>query len=170
MQSDSFAVPSIGEPTLRASSIPSAASPDPSPDSSAVVSEDDGRGRSERKLSRPRLGSRKSSGTMIVSRDAPTTVVDDGFEEDDVRAMSPRRSSQEVDRLGEAARRDLVEQAKELQTSLQAIIDRVETVKSEHEKLEGGNKFLQSYIGELMQTSKITSSAPPKTKGKRIGK
>jgi len=81
---------------------------------------------------------------MIVSRDAPTTVVDDGFEEDDVRAMSPRRSSQEVDRLGEAARRDLVEQAKELQTSLQAIIDRVETVKTEHEKLEGGNKFLQS--------------------------
>ena len=144
MQSDSTAVPSIGEAVFIASSLPSATSPDPSPDSSAVVSEDDGRGRSDRKLSRPRLGSRKSSGTMIVSRDAPTTVVDDGFEEDDVRAMSPRRSSQEVDRLGEAARRDLVEQAKELQTSLQAIIDRVETVKTEHEKLEGGNKFLQS--------------------------
>lgn len=63
-----------------------------------------------------------------------------------MRAMSPRRSSQEVDRLGEAARKDLVEQAKELQTSLQAIIDRVETVKTEHEKLEGGNKFLQSYV------------------------
>lgn len=108
---------------------------------------------------------------MIVSRDAPTTVVDDGFEEDDVRAMSPRRNSEEVDRLGEAARQDLIEQARVLQTSLQAIVDRVETVKSEHEKLEGGNKFLQSYIGELMQTSKITSSAPPKSKGKgRSGK
>ena len=46
---------------------------------------------------------------MIVSRDAPTTVVDDGFEEDDVRAMSPRRSSQEVDRLGEANERECSE-------------------------------------------------------------
>jgi len=107
---------------------------------------------------------------MIVSRDAPTTVVDSDFEDDDVRAMSPRRNSEEVDKLGEDARRDLIEQAQMLQTSLQAIVDRVETVKSEHEKLEGGNKFLQSYIGELMQTSKITSSAPPKKGKGRIGK
>jgi hypothetical protein len=83
---------------------------------------------------------------MIVSRDAPTTVVDSDFEDDDVRAMSPRRNSEEVDKLGEDARRDLIEQAQMLQTSLQAIVDRVETVKSEHEKLEGGNKFLQSYV------------------------
>lgn len=83
---------------------------------------------------------------MIVSRDAPTTVVDSDFEDDDVRAMSPRRNSEEVDKLSEDARRDLIEQAQMLQTSLQAIVDRVETVKSEHEKLEGGNKFLQSYV------------------------
>ena len=81
---------------------------------------------------------------MIVSRDAPTTVVDSDFEDDDVRAMSPRRNSEEVDKLGEDARRDRIEQAQMLQTSLQAIVDRVETVKSEHEKLEGGNEFLQS--------------------------
>jgi hypothetical protein len=83
---------------------------------------------------------------MIVSRDAPTTVVDSDFEDDDVRAMSPRRNSEEVDKLGEDARRDLIAQAQMLQTSLQAIVDRVETVKTEHEKLEGGNKFLQSYV------------------------
>lgn len=35
-------------------------------------------------------------------------------------------------------------QAKVLQASLLEIVDRVEIVKSEHEKLEGGNKFLQS--------------------------
>lgn len=35
-------------------------------------------------------------------------------------------------------------QAKALQQSLMEIVDRVEIVKSEHEKLEGGNKFLQS--------------------------
>ena len=70
------------------------------------------------------------------------------------------------------------------------IVDRVEVVKSEHEKLEGGNRFLQScvlpllqpppsamppllthtrYIGELMQTSKLTSAGAgkaTKVKGK----
>jgi hypothetical protein len=35
-------------------------------------------------------------------------------------------------------------QAKALQASLMEIVDRVEVVKNEHEKLEGGNKFLQS--------------------------
>jgi hypothetical protein len=67
------------------------------------------------------------------------------------------------------------------------IVDRVEVVKSEHEKLEGGNKFLQSYvsasslndsfltpsryIGELMQTSKLTSSGAGKaTKAKGKGR
>lgn len=170
MPSDATTVHSLGNAPAPIAAAASQ-SPEPSPDSSAAVSEDDARGRSSSRVSRPKLPSRKSSGTMIVSRDAPTTVVDDGFEEDDVRAMSPRRNSEEVDRLGEAARQDLIEQARVLQTSLQAIVDRVETVKSEHEKLEGGNKFLQSYIGELMQTSKITSSAPPKSKGKgRSGK
>lgn len=35
-------------------------------------------------------------------------------------------------------------QAKQLQASLMEIVDRVEVVKNEHEKLEGGNRFLQS--------------------------
>jgi hypothetical protein len=145
MSREDYAVHSIEEPVSQPAII-HAHSSEPSPDSSAVVSEDDDRGRSSSRLSRPKLGSRKSSGTMIVSRDAPTTVVDSDFEDDDVRAMSPRRNSEEVDKLGEDARRDLIEQAQILQTSLQAIVDRVETVKSEHEKLEGGNKFLQSYV------------------------
>lgn len=96
------------------------------------------------RIARPKIGSRKSSGTMIVSRESATTVVDPDFDENDVRTMSPRRNSEEVDKLGEEARRDLIEQAQVLQKSLQAIVDRVETVKTEHEKLEGGNKFLQS--------------------------
>lgn len=133
MTSESAAVPSINEPTLSTSSS----------DSSAIVSEDDA-SQPTLKQTRPKLGSRKSSGSMIVSRDHSATIVEPEFEEGDVRTMSPRRSSEEVDKLGEEARRDLMEQAKTLQSSLQAIVDRVETVKSEHEKLEGGNKFLQS--------------------------
>jgi len=81
---------------------------------------------------------------MIVPRESTEMVVDDDIEEGDVRTMSPRRNSEEVDKLGEEARKDLIQQAKVLQTSLQAIVDKVETVKTEHEKLEGGNKFLQS--------------------------
>lgn len=67
------------------------------------------------------------------------------------------------------------------------IVDRVEVVKNEHEKLEGGNKFLQSwvsrtfgllfslltwcsYIGELMQTSKLTSAGAAKSKNKGKGR
>jgi len=137
------AVPSISTPTIQFSTH-SSLSPTPSSDSSAVASEDDAVPKSPRLALRPKLGSRKSSGTMIVPRDGPTTVDEAEIDEDDVRSMSPRRNSTEVDELGEAARKDLIEQARTLQTSLQAIVDRVEEVKSEHEKLEGGNKFLQS--------------------------
>lgn len=161
-------IPSIGAPSFYYTSHVNH-SPVPSPDSSAVASEDD-TVQSSRLATRPKLGSRKSSGTIIVARDAPTTVESD-IEEGDVRTMSPRRNSAEVDQLGEEARRQMIEQARTLQMSLQAIVDRVEEVKSEHEKLEGGNKFLQSYIGELMQTSKITSSAPSRSRAKgRSGK
>jgi short coiled-coil protein len=45
-----------------------------------------------------------------------------------------------------------------LQESLLALLDRVDKVREEHDKLEGENKFLQDYIGHLMQTSKITGS------------
>ena len=61
-------------------------------------------------------------------------------------------------------------QARALQSNLLEILERVDSVKSEHEKLEGGNKFLQSYIGELMQTSKITSTGAGKAKKGRGNK
>ncbi|KAF1914283.1 hypothetical protein BDU57DRAFT_289677 [Ampelomyces quisqualis] len=119
---------------------------------------------------RPRLGSRKSSGTIIIPRDSPNIELkEEQYDDDDARTMSPRRSSEEIEKMGQDARQALIEQAKALQASLMQIVDRVEVVKNEHEKLEGGNRFLQSYIGELMQTSKITSSGAgkaAKNKGK----
>lgn len=104
---------------------------------------------------------------MIIPRDSPKVELrpeDEEYDEDDVRNLSPRRTSEVTEKLGEDARRHLIEyvvsyhlchsthaaidtshrQAKQLQASLMAIVDRVETVKVEHEKLEGGNKFLQS--------------------------
>lgn len=48
--------------------------------------------------------------------------------------------------------------AKVLQQSLLEIFNRIEAVKEEHDKLDNNNKFLQKYIGDLMSTSKITST------------
>lgn len=48
--------------------------------------------------------------------------------------------------------------AKVLQDSLLEIFNRIEAVKHEHDKLDNNNKFLQKYIGDLMSTSKITST------------
>ncbi|KAE8452157.1 hypothetical protein EG329_001624 [Mollisiaceae sp. DMI_Dod_QoI] len=141
---------------------------------------------------RPRLHSRKSSGTIIVPREHPKVELnedDEEFDEDDARAMSPRRSSQDLEKMSEDARAQLNEyvlstvpcihlqtippqgrkkeietntelnrHAKTLQKSLLEIFNRIEAVKEEHDKLDNNNKFLQKYIGDLMSTSKITST------------
>merc|ERR1711977_39193 len=110
---------------------------------------------------RPRLHSRKSSGTIIVPREHPRVELKEGdevFDEDDARAMSPRRSSQDLEKMSEDAKVQLNEHAKILQKSLLEIFNRIEAVKEEHDKLDSNNKFLQKYIGDLMSTSKITAT------------
>jgi hypothetical protein len=72
--------------------------------------------------------------------------------------MSPRRSSEDIDRLGREAREEMRRHAKALQDSLISIFNRIEAVREEHDKLDNNNKFLQKYIGDLMSTSKITAS------------
>ncbi|KYK56091.1 bZIP transcription factor [Drechmeria coniospora] len=110
---------------------------------------------------RPRLPSRKSSGPLAVPRDgsAADAVDDDGCGPDDVGAMSPRRTSDDIDKMGREAREGLQRHAKALQESLMAIFNRIEAVREEHDKLDNNNKFLQKYIGDLMSTSKITASS-----------
>ena len=59
-----------------------------------------------RGLTRPRLTSRKSSGTNIVPRDHPDVEQrQESFPADDARAMSPRRSSYETEKLGQDTRK-----------------------------------------------------------------
>ncbi|KAK1829977.1 hypothetical protein QBC39DRAFT_120569 [Podospora conica] len=114
---------------------------------------------------RPRLPSRKSSGTMIIHRDSVDTAPADlPLGPDDVRSMSPRRSSEDIETLGKAAREELQRHAKALQDSLLILFDRIEAVKEEHDKLDNNNKFLQKYIGDLMTTSKFTTTG---TKAKK---
>ncbi|KAK1757769.1 hypothetical protein QBC47DRAFT_295764 [Echria macrotheca] len=107
---------------------------------------------------RPRLPSRKSSGTMIVPRDSAVGPVDFKIGPDDVRSMSPKRTSEDIETLGKAAREELQRHAKALQDSLLVLFSRIEAVKEEHDKLDNNNKFLQKYIGDLMTTSKITAT------------
>jgi len=71
--------------------------------------------------------------------------------------MSPRRTSEDIDKLGKEAREELRRHAKALQDSLLTIFNRIEAVREEHDKLDNNNKFLQKYIGDLMSTSKITA-------------
>lgn len=58
---------------------------------------------------RPRLPSRKSSGTIIVPRDSVEAVepIDMRLDPTDVRAMSPRRTSEDLEALGREARDEL---------------------------------------------------------------
>ncbi|CAM1511976.1 Fc.00g094890.m01.CDS01 [Cosmosporella sp. VM-42] len=108
---------------------------------------------------RPRLPSRKSSGPLAVPRDSSAVgPVDCEYGPDDVRSMSPRRTTEDIDRLGKQAREEMARHAKALQDSLLTIFSRIEAVREEHDKLDNNNKFLQKYIGDLMSTSKITAS------------
>ncbi|RFU26320.1 hypothetical protein B7463_g10013, partial [Scytalidium lignicola] len=110
---------------------------------------------------RPKMVSRKSSGTIIVPREHPRVELQEGdeiFDQDDARAMSPRRNSEDLEKMSQEAREQLNQHAKILQQSLLEIFNRIEAVKEEHDKLDNNNKFLQKYIGDLMSTSKITST------------
>ncbi|KAJ5804706.1 uncharacterized protein N7518_001009 [Penicillium psychrosexuale] len=141
--------------------------------SSISDAEHERRGRSER----PRMASRKPSASILVPRDHPEIEIEEEeFPPDDARAMSPRRNSADLERLGKEARQTLQEskipaanqmnsekyrQAKALQSSLQALAERIDAVKSDHDKLENENKILQDYIGGLtrnMTKSEMTRS------------
>ncbi|KAG5658514.1 hypothetical protein KAF25_010695 [Fusarium avenaceum] len=114
---------------------------------------------------RPGLPQRRSSGPLVVPRDSLAVGPNEpDFGPDDVRAMSPRRTSEDLDRIGKAAREEMRRHAKALQDSLITIFNRIEAVREEHDKLDNNNKFLQKYIGDLMSTSKITATSSQRKK------
>ncbi|KAK9368284.1 hypothetical protein V1509DRAFT_623614 [Lipomyces kononenkoae] len=62
------------------------------------------------------------------------------------------------DTLGHEKALALRKEAKSMQDGLAAILERILEVKSEYERLEGENKFLQDYIGNLMSRSKMLTT------------
>lgn len=137
--------PTVVEPSAADESLASASDEHHPSDASASASDEDSPDSDSQRLQRPGIGSRKSSGTIIIPRESKNVELEDEeYDENDARTMSPRRTSEEIERMGEDARQALINQAKHLQASLLEVVERVETVKNEHEKLEGGNRFLQS--------------------------
>ncbi|MCJ1464933.1 hypothetical protein MMC07_003548 [Pseudocyphellaria aurata] len=109
---------------------------------------------------RPELSTRKSSGTNIVPRDHPEVEIrEERFPPGDARAMSPRRTSVEMEKLGRDTRLELQNHARTLQSGLDALAEKIETVKSDHEKLEKQNLALQDYIGGLTRSMSRTDLA-----------
>ncbi|TVY40976.1 hypothetical protein LOCC1_G003559 [Lachnellula occidentalis] len=146
---------------MSASTVPNVAEPPHPQDSITSSSTASLHDEIPSKPRRPKMTSRKSSGTIIIPRETAKVELnrsDEVFDEDDARAMSPRRSEQDLEKMGQDARAQLNEHAKILQKSLLEIFNRIEAVKEEHDKLDNNNKFLQKYIGDLMSTSKITAS------------
>jgi hypothetical protein len=66
------------------------------------------RGRMGGKAVRPAAMRRADSGSIIVTSGEPVEAREEVYGSEDARTMSPRRSGEEVDRLGESARRALM--------------------------------------------------------------
>ncbi|OJD24585.1 hypothetical protein ACJ73_04050 [Blastomyces percursus] len=112
---------------------------------------------------RPCLASRRPSVSILVPRDHPEIEIQqEEFPPDDARAMSLRRNPADVERLcreiQEAIQQvDNRRQADTFQSSLQALAERIDEVKSGHDKLENENQFLQGYIGGLTRAMSLTA-------------
>ena len=82
----------------------------PQSKSSQTTSQDASSSAAPKKPVRPRLGSRRSSGTIIIPRDSAVVEADaEVYDEGDARAMSPPRSTEEVEKMTEEARAALTE-------------------------------------------------------------
>ncbi|KAI4205881.1 MAG: hypothetical protein LQ350_000066 [Teloschistes chrysophthalmus] len=104
------------------------------------------------KLQRPKLVQRKSSGSIIIPRTAPTIGPKVVYPPDDARAMSPRRSVEENEEIVKTARQSLENRVKQMQSGLAAIAAEVESVSANCDSLEGNNLALQQAIGDMTRS------------------
>ncbi|CAG8628286.1 hypothetical protein C2G38_2154881 [Gigaspora rosea] len=59
--------------------------------------------------------------------------------------------------LDPEARSELIKEIVELQGGLKALIQKMETVKNDHDQMQSGNQILQTYINNLMSSNVLTS-------------
>lgn len=114
---------------------------------------------------------------MLIPSDSPDVVLkeEENYPPGDARAMSPRRGPEETDKMFDKSRLALTKCARpcppysfivtvaqaanlrrshamEVQSSLDALVDRCENVQSDLSKLEKNNNDLQEYIGGLTRS------------------
>jgi len=123
------------------------------------------------RMERPRMGDRQRSSSIIIPKGRDTYQREKiEYPPDDARAMSPRRNSEDLERLELGVRKKIQEyatsqfslgpitllmltsQAHTLQSSLQALATRIDEVRQDHDKLENENRLLQEYIGGLTRS------------------
>ena len=188
MPREDDAVHSIEQPVFQ-SAIVDGHSSEPSPDSSAVVSEDDVRGRSSSRLSRPKLGSvgLVQQYEVRVGLRAPalpsgkTTMSAPCLPDGTARRWTSSAKTQGATSSSKLkCSKPACKQSSTVWKQSRASTRNSRAVTSSCSRKSQVSTFRPlkrmlthiptRYIGELMQTSKITSSAPPKKGKGRIGK
>ncbi|KAK5945526.1 hypothetical protein PMZ80_002731 [Knufia obscura] len=105
------------------------------------------------RMDRPRMAERQRSSSIIIPKGRDTFQREKPeYPPDDARAMSPRRNSEDLERLELGVRKSLQAQAHTLQSSLQALATRIDEVRLDHDRLENENRLLQEYIGGLTRS------------------
>lgn len=70
----------------------------------------------------------------------------EAFPPDDARAMSPRRSSQSLEKMAQETRATLNEHAITLRNSLSKITGNIKAIEEKHDKLETNNEALKDFL------------------------
>ena len=97
--------PPIPRPSTNSSADGGASPPSSTGSSSEAENEEPRKSRYDR----PRLTTRQKSNTIIVPKGKAVIQTDVEYPPDDARAMSPRRNPEDVEKLGQEARRSLKE-------------------------------------------------------------
>ncbi|CAG8536733.1 9329_t:CDS:2 [Cetraspora pellucida] len=70
------------------------------------------------------------------------------------KIKSDEASEEEVD---PETKSDLIKEIVELQGGLKALIQKMESVKDDHDQMQSGNQILQTYINNLMSSNVLNS-------------
>ncbi|CAI2163125.1 14763_t:CDS:2 [Funneliformis geosporum] len=70
-----------------------------------------------------------------------------------------------IEELSSEDKSNLIKEIIELQEGLKALVERVESVKNDHDQKQSGNQILQTYINNLMSSNVLSSANVNKKDG-----
>ncbi|SCO78468.1 related to bZIP transcription factor [Fusarium oxysporum] len=104
------------------------------------------------------LSGRQPPSSILARSKDTSKPLETAIEPDDIQAMSPRMTSEEVEALKREMHTELHRHAKALRDSLLLIFNLVEAVEKGHEKLDSNEKVLQKYMEYLTSIHQTTAS------------